>query len=117
ASPDHPDKAVAHEAHPEVHREAPIDLVQVMARARRQIPIGQIINGVPRKNSDQRSPEIGPIELIAHVAEKPPELLQSVHSYGKSLRSVWPRAAVWSPHQSRPQCYQAPLESQPAVGA
>ncbi len=83
----------------------------------RQIPVRGVVERVARKHCQQRLPEVRPIKLVSHVAGKRTKLLQSSKSYGKSLRSVWPRAAVRPPHQSRPQCYQAPLEFEPAGGA
>ena len=42
-----PDPSVTRQADPEIHRQSPIDLVDVVLRARPQVPLDAKVNGVP----------------------------------------------------------------------
>jgi hypothetical protein len=59
-SPEHPHQPVAHQADPEIHRRAPIELVNVMLRARRQISLDAQVNRIPGQYSNQGLPELPP---------------------------------------------------------
>ena len=52
-------QAVASKAKPKIHRQAPVDAIDLVLCALRQISLDAVINQISRQYGEQRSPEVG----------------------------------------------------------